>query len=169
MEHDFKDRFGRFFEEFEVGDVFKHWPGKTINEHDNDLFSLLTMNHMPLHLDLNYAKETQHGQRLVVGLLVLSLAVGMSVVDTSGRAVAALDYEEVKHLGPTFIGDTIYSRTEVLDKRLSKSKSDRGIVKVETTVSNQKGEKVMTLRRSFMVYTRDGWEQEGVVTPGRDK
>ena len=166
MEYDFRDRFGRYYEEFEVGDVYKHWPGKTINEHDNDTFSLLTMNHMPLHLDKNYAEQTQHGQRLVVGLLVLSLAVGMSVVDTSGRAVAALDYEEVKHLAPTFIGDTIYAQTEVLEKRLSKSRPDRGVVKVQTTVTNQAGTQVMTLKRSFMVYTKSGAPE--IKVPGRD-
>ena len=168
MEHDFRDRFGRFYEDFEVGDVYKHWPGKTINEHDNDLFSLLTMNHMPLHIDRNYAEQTQHGKRLVVGVLVLSIAVGMSVVDTSGRAVAALDYEEVKHLAPTFIGDTIYAQTEVLERRLTSSRPDRGIVKVQTTVSNQTGKSVMSFKRSFMVYTREGWDKEGVIVPGRD-
>ena len=166
MEYDFRERFGRYYEEFEVGDVYKHWPGKTINEHDNDMFSLLTMNHMPLHLDKNYAEQTQHGQRLVVGLLVLSIAIGMSVVDTSGRAVAALDYEEVKHLAPTFIGDTIYAQTEVLDKRLSKSRPDRGVVKVQTSVTNQTGTQVMTLKRSFMVYTKSGAPE--IKVPGRD-
>ncbi len=159
MEYDFQERFGRFYEEFEAGDVYKHWPGRTITEHDNDLFCMMTMNHMPLHIDKNYAEKSQHGQRLVVGLLVLSLAVGMSVVDTSGKAVAALEYEEVKHLGPTFIGDTIYAQTEVLEKRLTKSRQDRGIVRVQTTVTNQRGEKVMTLKRSFMVYTREAGEK----------
>jgi acyl dehydratase len=156
MEYDFRERFGRYLEEFEIGDIYKHWPGKTINEHDNDLFCLLTMNHMPLHIDKNYAEQSQHGQRLVVGLLVLSIAVGMSVVDTSGKAVAALDYEEVKHHKPTFIGDTIYARTTVLEKRASASRPDRGIVKVETVVTNQRDEEVMSLKRSFMVYTREG-------------
>tara|TARA_B100001245_G_scaffold198712_1_gene158079 strand:- start:77 stop:553 length:477 start_codon:yes stop_codon:yes gene_type:complete len=151
MEHDFKDRFGRYFEEFEVGDVYRHWPGKTINAHDNDLFCMITMNHMPLHIDKEYAEQSQHGQRLVVGLLVLSIAVGMSVVDTSGKAIAALDYEEVKHIGPTFIDDTIYAATTVLDKRVSASRPERGIVRVETTVTNQRDQEVLSLKRSFMV------------------
>lgn len=146
----FKDRFGRYYEEFEVGDTYHHWPGKTINEYDNDLFSLLTMNHMPLHIDRAYAEASPHKQRLVVGLLVLSLAVGMSVVETSGKAIAALEYENVKHLGPTFIGDTIYSHTTILEKKLT-SKGDRGVVRVETWVTNQRNEKTMSLRRSFMV------------------
>ena len=163
MEHDFRARFGRVYEEFEVGDIYKHWPGKTINEHDNDLFCLLTMNHMPLHIDLAYAQTSQHKQRIVVGLLVLSLAVGMSVVDTSGKTVAALDYEEVKHIAPTFIGDTVYAQTEVLEKRLSSSRPDRGIVRVQTTVTNQKAEKIMTFKRGFMVYTREGAKAAGVA------
>ena len=168
MEHDFRDRFGRYFEEFEVGDVYKHWPGKTINAHDNDLFCLLTMNHMPLHIDENYAGESQHGQRLVVGLLVLSLAVGMSVVDTSGKAIGALDYEEVKHLGPTFIGDTIYARTTVLEKRLSASRPNRGIVKIETIVTNQKEQEILSLKRRFMAPTRDaGPAGIGAVREGK--
>ena len=151
MEYDFRDRFGRYFDEFKVGDVYKHWPGKTITESDNNLFCLLTMNHMPMHLDAYLAEQSQHKQRLVVGLLVLSIAVGMSVVETSGKAIAALDYEEVKHLAPTWIGDTIYAKTEVLDKRESKSRPSRGIVKVQTTVTNQRGETVMTLKRNFLV------------------
>lgn len=156
MEHDFRDRFGRHYEDFVVGDVYRHWPGKTINAHDNDLFCLITMNHMPLHIDDKYASESQHGQRLVVGLLVLSLAVGMSVVDTSGRAIAALDYEEVRHLAPTFLGDTIYAKTTVLDKRTSKTRTDRGIVRVQTDVTNQRGADVLSLKRSFMVPSREG-------------
>jgi acyl dehydratase len=119
---------------------------------------MMTMNHMPLHIDKAYAEKSAHKQRLVVGLLVLSLAVGMSVVETSGKAVAALEYEEVKHLGPTFIGDTIYAQTEVLEKRMTKN-PERGIVRVQTLVTNQRGEKVMSLKRSFMVYTREAGER----------
>ena len=152
MDYDFRDRFGRYYEQFEVGDTYKHWPGKTINESDNELFCLLTMNHMPMHIDKHYAEQSQHKQRLVVGLLVLSIAVGMSVVEVSGKAIAALEYEEVKHLKPTWIGDTIYARTTVLEKRLS-SKGGRGIIRVETIVSNQRGEDVLTLKRSVLVPT----------------
>ena len=153
MDYDRRNHFGRTFEQFETGDVYKHWPGKTITESDNNLFSLLTMNHMPLHIDANYSAQTQHGKILVVGLLVLSLAVGMSVPETSGKTIAALDYEEVKHIAPTFIGDTIYAQSKVLDTRLSKSRPDRGIIKIQTTVTNQRGEEVMTFKRSFMVPT----------------
>jgi len=146
--------FGRYFEEFEVGQVFKHWPGRTITEADDTWFSLLTMNQHPLHIDANYAKQTQHGQRLVVGTLVFSLVVGMSVADISGRAIANLEYQEIKHLGPVFHGDTLYAESRVLSKAESKSKPDRGVVTVETFGVNQKEEKVLSLRRKVLVPKR---------------
>lgn len=147
-------QFGRYYEEFDVGAVYKHWPGRTISEADDTWFSLITMNQNPLHIDENYASKLQHGQRLVNGLLVLSIAVGMSVPDVSGLALANLGYEEVQHVGPTFHGDTIYAETTVLDKRESESKSDRGIVYVETRGFNQRGETVLTLRRRVLVPKR---------------
>lgn len=146
--------FGRYFEQFEVGQVFKHWPGRTINEADDTWFSLLTMNQHPLHIDDHYAKQTQHGQRLVVGTLVFSVVVGMSVADISGRAIANLEYEEVKHLAPVFHGDTLYAESRVLNKAESKSKPDRGVVTVETFGLNQKKEKVLSLRRRVLVPKR---------------
>jgi acyl dehydratase len=146
--------FGRYFEEFEVGQVFKHWPGRTITETDDTWFSLLTMNQHPLHIDAHYAMQTQHGQRLVVGTLVFSLVVGMSVADISGRAIANLEYEEIKHLGPVFHGDTLYAESRILNKAESKSKPDRGVVTVETFGLNQKEEKVLSLRRRVLVPKR---------------
>jgi acyl dehydratase len=146
--------FGRCYEDFEVGDVYKHWPGRTITEYDDMLFCMLTMNHHPLHIDANYAAHTQHKQRLVVGALVFSIVLGMSVPDVSGKAIANLEFEEVKHLAPTFHGDTIYAESRVLAKRLSTSKSDRGIVTVETVAYNQRGEKVLSYRRRVLVPTR---------------
>ncbi|MEW5979330.1 MAG: MaoC family dehydratase [Acidobacteriota bacterium] len=146
--------FGRYFEEFEVGQVFKHWPGRTITEADDTWFSLLTMNQHPLHIDANYATHTQHGQRLVVGTLVFSIVVGMSVADISGRAIANLEYEEVKHLAPVFHGDTLYAESRVLSIKESKSKVDRGVVTVETFGFNQKGERVLSLRRRVLVPKR---------------
>lgn len=143
--------FGRYFEEFEPGVLFKHWPGRTISEADDTWFSLLTMNQHPLHIDAHYASATQHGQRLVVGTLVFSLAVGMSVADISGRAIANLEYQDVKHTGPVFHGDTIYAETRVLDKQESRSKPDRGVVHVETRAFNQRGETVLTFRRRVLV------------------
>ena len=118
--------FGRYFEEFEVGQVFRHWPGRTISEADDTWFSLLTMNQHPVHIDAHYAAGTQHGQRLVVGPLVFSVVVGMSVADISGRAIANLDYSEVKHVGPVFHGDTIYAESRIADLRESKSNPTAG-------------------------------------------
>ena len=146
--------FGRYFEEFEVGDIYKHFPGRTITEHDDTWFSLMTMNQNPLHIDAHYASSTQHGQRLVNGVLVFSIAVGQSVADVSGLCIANLEYESVRHLAPTFHGDTIYSETEVLDKRESESRNDRGIVYVETRSRNQRDELVLTLRRRILVPKR---------------
>jgi acyl dehydratase len=146
--------FGRYFEEFELGQEFRHWPGRTISEADNTWFSLLTMNHHPLHIDAHYAATTQHGQCLVVGTLVFSIAVGISVADISGRAIANLGYHEVKHLGPVFAGDTIYATSTILAKRESATKPDRGIISVETRAYNQKEEAVLSFRRDVMIPKR---------------
>ncbi len=148
-------QFGRCYEEFEVGAVYKHWPGRTITEYDDTLFSMLTMNHNPLHIDAYYAESTQFKQRLVVGPLIFSIAPGMSVPDVSGKAIANLEFENVKHLAPTFHGDTIYAETRVLDKRLSTSQPDRGIVTVETIAYNQRGENVLSFKRRAMVPTKE--------------
>ena len=153
-------QFGRTFEEFEIGAIYKHWPGRTITEYDDTLFCMLTMNHHPLHIDANYAEDTQFKQRLVVGTLVFSIVVGMTVEDVSGKAIANLEFEEVKHVGPTFHGDTIYAETKVLDKRLSKSRAERGIVSVETIAYNQRGETVLSFRRRVMVPTTAYDEQQ---------
>ncbi len=146
--------FGRTYEEFEPGEIFVHRPGRTITESDNQLFSLLTMNHNPLHIDAHYAAQLQHGQRVVVGTLIFSVAVGMSVSDISGRAIVNLEYESVKHTAPVFIGDTIYAETEVLEKRESATKPDRGIVYVETRVRNQHGELVLVFSRRVLIPKR---------------
>ena len=110
-------QFGRSYEEFEVGATYKHWPGKTVTEYDDHLFCLLTMNHHPLHLDANYAEETtQFGKNVVVGNYVYSILLGMSVADVSGKAIANLEVESLRHVAPTFHGDTLYGETTVLDK-----------------------------------------------------
>ena len=142
---------GLYFEEFEVGSEIKHALSKTIFESDNNFFSLMTMNHHPVHTNVDYASHNQHGQVLVVGTLVFSLVVGMTVPDVSGKAIANLGYESIKHSAPTFVGDTIYARTKILDKRESKSKGDRGIVYVETIGYNQRGEDVISFRRNVLV------------------
>ena len=143
--------FGNYFEDFTIGEEIKHPVGKTIFESDNNLFSLLTMNHHPVHLDNNYAEEQVHGKILVVGTLVFSLGVGLTVADISGKAIANLGYEEVKHLHPTFIGDTIYAKTKVLNKKASTSKSDRGVVSVITYVYNQDNINVLSFKRSVLI------------------
>lgn len=151
MKPESKKSFGKFLEEFKAGDIYKHFPGKTITESDNNLFCLLTMNHHPLHLDKKFAESTQFGRRVVVGTYVFSLVVGMTVSEISGKAIANLDYENILHLAPVFIGDTIYAETEIINVQNSKTKPDRGIVYVETRAFNQNGEKVLTFRRHILI------------------
>ena len=149
-------QFGRYYEEFDVGATYRHWPGKTITEADDHLFCMLTMNHHPLHTDAHYAEtETQFGRNVVVGNLVYSLVLGMSVPDVSGKAIANLEIESLRHVAPTFHGDTIYAETKVLEKKASQSKPDRGIVTVESFGFNQRGEEVCYFRRRVMVPTRE--------------
>ena len=148
--------FGRYFEDFEPGDLYRHWPGKTITEYDDHLFCMITMNHHPLHTDAWYAEtQTQFGKNVVVGNLVYSLVLGMSVPDVSGLAIANLEIETLQHKRPTFHGDTIYAETKVLEKKESSSKPDRGIVSVETFGYNQRGEEVCYFRRKVMVPKRE--------------
>src|SRR5436189_2759419 len=143
--------YGRYLEEFEVGAVYKHWPAKTITEADDHLFCLLTMNHHPLHLNDVYARESQHGRNVVVGPLVYSIMLGMSVSDVSGKAIANLATEELSHPAPVFHGDPLFVESEVLEVRPSQSKPDRGIVKVHTRVFKQTGELVAEFKRSVLV------------------
>lgn len=147
-------KLGSFFEEFTEGEIINHSLSKTIFESDNNLFCLLTMNHHPVHLNSEYASKEQHGQILVVGTLVFSVVVGMTVPDISGKAIANLGYENVEHLAPVFVGDTIYAKTKVLSKKTSNTKPDRGIVEVETTAYNQRNEEVLRLRRKVLVKRR---------------
>ena len=152
----FERPFGRCLEDFEIGDVYKHWPGKTITEFDDHLFCMLTMNHHPLHSDAWFA-ETQSVQKrnVVVGNLVYSLVLGMSVPDVSGAAIANLEIESLLHKNPTFHGDTNYAETRVLETVPSKSKNDRGVVTVESKGFNQNGLEVCYFRRKVLVWTRD--------------
>ncbi len=148
--------FGRYFEDFEPGDTFKHWPGKTITEFDDHLFCMMTMNHHPLHTNVYFAEhESVQKRNVVVGNLVYSLVLGMSVPDISGAAIANLEIESLLHKNPTFHGDTIYAETRVLDKTESSSKNDRGVVKVETKGFNQDGLEVCYFRRKVMVWKKE--------------
>lgn len=142
---------GNYYEDFEVNEVIEHSLTKTIFESDNNLFSLLTMNHHPVHLSLEHVKSHQHGKILVVGTLVFSLVVGITVPDISGMAIANLEYELVNHLLPVFINDTISAKTTVLDKWETKSKKGRGIVYVETLAYNQNSQKVLSFRRKVLI------------------
>ena len=144
-------RYGRYLEEFEVGAVYKHWPAKTVTEADDHLLCLLTMNHHPLHINDLYASQSQQGQNVVVGPLVYSLAVGMTVSDVSGKAIANLATEELSHPNPVFHGDTLFAESEVLEVRPSSSKPDRGVVKVHTRVYKQDGTLVAEFKRAVLV------------------
>jgi acyl dehydratase len=147
--------YGRYLEEFEVGAVYKHWPANTVTEADDHLFCLLTMNHHPLHINDVYAAESQQGRNVVVGPLVYSLALGMSVADVSGKAIANLATEELSHPAPVFHGDTLFCESEVLDVRASGSKADRGVVKVHTRVFKQDGTLVAQFKRAVLVPRRE--------------
>lgn len=145
---------GRYFEDFEPGTVIRHLLTKTIVESDNNLFCLLTMNPHPVHLDMEYARQSRHGKILVVGTLVLSLAVGISVTDISFRAIANLSYDKVQHLAPVFINDTIRAESTVVEKRLSNKRPDCGLVTVRSAVYNQREEMVLTFVRTVLVPRR---------------
>ncbi len=147
---------GKHFEELKVGDVFHHQPGRTITETDNLLFTTLTMNPQPLHLDAEFSKKAEFGQRLVNSLFTLGLTVGLSVGDTTlGTTVGNLGFEEVTFPKPVFIGDTLYAETEVVDKRESKSRPQWGIVMFEHRATNQRGEVVMRCRRAGMLRKKE--------------
>jgi acyl dehydratase len=146
--------YGRYLEDFHVGDVYKHWPAKTITEADDHLFCLLTMNHHPLHINDVYAAQSQQGRNVVVGPLVYSIALGMSVADVSGKAIANLATEELSHPAPVFHGDTLFVESEVLEVTPSRSKPDRGVVKVHTKAYKQDGALVAEFKRAVLVPRR---------------
>lgn len=144
-------QFGRYYEEFFIGDIIRHEASKTITESDNNFFSLLTMNHHPVHLDKEYCKKNKYGKILVVGTYTFSLVVGFTVPDISGKAIANLNYEKISHDGPVFIGDTLHAETEILNKRLLNSNKNNGIVYVETRAFNQNNNKVLSFRRNVLI------------------
>lgn len=147
---------GKYYEELNEGDVIQHRLGRTITEMDNVLFTSITMNTQPLHLDEEYASQTQFGQRIVNGIFTLGLAVGLTVADlTEGTLVANLGYQEVKHPHPTFHGDTLTVSTEILSKRESRSKPDRGIVKFRHIGRNQHGTIIVDFTRTAMMLKKD--------------
>ena len=152
--------YGRYLEDFEVGAVYEHWPAKTVTEADDHLFCLITMNHHPLHINDVYAQRSQQGRNVVVGPLVYSLALGMSVADVSGKAIANLATEELSHPAPVFHGDTLFVQSEVLEVTPSRSKADRGVVRVKTDAYNQDGQLVASFKRAVLVPRRQAAEAE---------
>lgn len=145
---------GRYFEDFEVGDIYRHRPGRTITDADNIHFSLLTMNTHPLHCDAAYASKSEFGKLLVNSCLTLAIVAGMTVRDVSQKAVANLGWKDIALTAPVFAGDTLYAESEVLDKRESKKRPTQGIVTTRTTACNQNGTVVMTFERVSLVPKR---------------
>ncbi len=146
---------GKYFEELEVGRSFKHEPGRTVTETDNLIFTALTLNTQPLHLDAEFAKDTLHGQILVNSIFTLGLVVGLSVADTTlGTTIGNLGFDKTTFPNPVFIGDTIRVSSTVVDRRESRSKPDRGIVTFEHVGTNQRGEVVCSCLRGAMMLRR---------------
>ncbi|HCX34488.1 MAG TPA: acyl dehydratase [Rhodocyclaceae bacterium] len=145
---------GRFFEDFEAGDLYRHPLGRTVLAVDNSWFTLLTQNTAPIHFDRHYARQTEFGRPLVDSTFTLALVTGQSVTDISQNVFANLGWDEVRLPHPVFEGDTIYSQSEVLEKRESKSRPEVGIVRVRTTGYNQDGTTVIRFIRTVMVFRR---------------
>ncbi|WP_339693589.1 MaoC family dehydratase [uncultured Parasphingorhabdus sp.] len=150
----FRETFGRYFEDFVVGHIYEHRPGRTITDTDNVHFTLLTMNTHPAHFDYEFAKKTEFKKPIVCSPLTVALMVGMSVSDTSQKAVANLGWDKIRLTHPLFPGDTLYAESEVLDKRESSSRPEQGIVKVKTIGKNQNDDVVCTFERTMLIWKR---------------
>jgi itaconyl-CoA hydratase len=157
---------GRYFEDFETGDVYQHPLGRTVITTDNMWFTLLTQNTAPIHFDHHYAAQTEFGKPLVDSTFTLALVTGQSVADISQNVFANLGWDEVRLPHPVFEGDTIYSLSEVLEKRESRSRPNVGIVTVKTSGYNQDGKVVITFKRTIMVYKRGQAPQTPRLLPG---
>ena len=147
----FRESYGRYFEDFEIGDVYEHRPGRTITETDNTWFTLLTMNQHPLHFDKEYGAKTEFGKVLVNSCLTISVVTGMSVSDISQKTIANLGWDKVRLSGPVFVGDTLYAESQVLSKRESNSRPNQGIVSVETKGIKQDESVVIAFERSMLI------------------
>jgi itaconyl-CoA hydratase len=150
----YRESYGRYLEDFHVGDVYEHRPGRTISEADNTWFTLLTMNQHPLHFDKVYAAKSEFGQPLVNSAFTLAVVAGMSVSDLSQKTIANLGWDKIKLTAPVFIGDTIYAESEVLAVRESKSRPTQGIVTAKTTGKKADGTVFMTYERTFLIPKR---------------
>jgi acyl dehydratase len=150
----YREQFGRYYEDFQPGDVYEHRPGRTITESDNTWFTLLTMNQHPLHFDKAYAAKSEFGQPVVNSCLTLSIVVGMSVSDISQKAIGNLGWTDIKLSQPVFVGDTLYAESEVLDKRESAKRPTQGVVTVRTTGKKADGTVFMSFERTILVPKR---------------
>ena len=155
-ERRYRGEIGRYFEDFQVGDIYEHRPGRTITESDNINFSLMTMNLHPMHCDAAYAARSEFGRPLVNSGLTLAIVLGMTVQEVSGKAIANLGWKEIALTAPVFPGDTVYGSSEVLDKRESKSRPNAGIVTVKTTGTKADGTVFMTFVRTALIQKREG-------------
>ena len=153
-ENRYREQFGRSYEDFQVGDVYEHRPGRTISETDNTWFTLLTMNTHPMHFDAEYAKASEFGRCIVCSPFTVAVLVGMSVTDVSQKAIANLGWTDIKLTHPVFAGDTLYAASEVLEKRESKSRPGAGLVTVRTVGTNQQGTEVCTFVRTMLIAKR---------------
>lgn len=153
-EQRYRESYGRYLEDFEVGDVYEHRPGRTITETDNTWFTLLTMNQHPLHFDREYGEKTEFGQVLVNSCLTISLVTGMSVSDISQKTIANLGWDKVRLSGPVFVGDTLYAESRVLSIRESNSRPNQGIVTVESIGRKQDGSQIISFERSMLIPKR---------------
>jgi itaconyl-CoA hydratase len=159
-ERTYRETFGRYYEDFQVGDIYQHRPGRTITQYDNISFTLLTMNTHPMHFDEEYARHSEFGRCIVCSPLTVALMVGMSVTDVSQKAIANLGWTDIKLTHPLFAGDTLYAESEVLDKRESKSRPNAGIVSVRTVGLNQDGIRVCEFNRTMLIMKRSGNDVE---------
>jgi acyl dehydratase len=152
--HRYREQFGRYYEDFQKGDVYEHRPGRTITESDNTWFTLLTMNQHPLHFDKAYAAKSEFGRPVVNSCLTLSIVAGMSVSDVSQKAIGNLGWDAIKLTKPVFVGDTIYAESEVLDKRESAKRPTQGVVTVRTIGKKADGAVFMSFERTILVPKR---------------
>ncbi|UTW50519.1 MaoC family dehydratase [bacterium SCSIO 12827] len=150
----YRESYGRYLEDFKIGDVYEHRPGRSITESDNTWFTLLTMNQHPLHFDKEYAAKSEFGKPLVNSCLTLSIVAGMSVSDVSQKAIGNLGWNDIKMPNPVFVGDTLYAESEVLAIRESKSRPTQGIVTIRTTATKQDGSVVMSYERTMLIPKR---------------
>ncbi len=157
-----RERFGRYFEDFQVGEIYEHRPGRTISETDNTWFTLLTMNTHPMHFDAEYAKGSEFGRCIVCSPFTVALMVGMSVTDVSQKAIANLGWTDIRLTHPLYAGDTLYAESEVLDKRESKSRPGAGIVTVRTDGYNQDRKQVCTFNRTMLIARRGHCVEDAV-------